>query len=1320
MKLAKKLGALTLASAMAVTAVPSVAMANDNTVVVAPQDQVAPMPEKDQEEIEAQKEKLTKAISDAEVKLAQKNNYTAYSYNELQKAVKEAKVLLDTKYNDVTNDFTYTTDSEYTTDENYATQYKADVEKVLTKLAEVSTVDDLETKDEVEGTLVDISEVKVKLTELKNKKFDDGAKVLADDLNSTYGLTPDAEGYVTVEELQEKLEIEYNNLSIDPIITTTTTQVDVANIVADIEVALEQRNKDAEITEAIKVAKAILKDTNSAKTYTKASLVALEEAIEAAEAETAGGAELTRLQDATKVAGKGQATGLVDITPVNKAIDQAEAFVKTTNNKETNKYSASSFKLLTDAIVAEKENLEDALKEADVKYGYGTAETTPETAAKALLDMMKEKNGEAKNDAVAKLVKTEELVALPALIEAYEKEHNLDKKENFTTSTYNQYIAAKQGVNSLIYKVADPTDTTITYEVLYGATGVVVKAYNDILGMERNNDGSWKESETLGLADKTELVALIEEDLKADDYVNNAEWDTYTSSVTLTDTAIDALTKDGVADRVKAIKEAKAKLIPLSNKGIATLLAKAERYLEHKDAYDTTGTEFEDLKDAYDAAKKATSANLSDKIKVLNDKIVAVEGLPYKNPDLQALKNELNRVKTAIRTKILSDIYMNDSAEALQSAMDAAQQLLDAYADDEDELQAATAKLTGVTANNDNTTGQENGYIFKNTKGILVAITNARTVLDTITNEAARTKLQAAIDAAYEVYGDGTQSVAAAKCQEVYDSLQNAVTVGEITVAKLNELIASVEGNRYGYDIEDDAWKTTVLPVIEAAQKVAANSKATAVEIIQAYKNLEKAVKDLDAVNKTTLAKLVEDYTKQYVETNYSVDTWAAYKEALEQANKALEGSAEVSKEIYDAQKELEKAAGELVKVDEDVEEELNDLAQYVLPDAKAEKYPAEAWAKYVVVRDEVVKELYTATKDADGKLTGVETVLATDSVVAKYKNARESLRKIENKLFEAHQALKESKVTSATLAELVEKAQAKVESDYTAETWKTFKAALENAEKMVDEGTPSQIVKAYDELEKAMKELKATGSLGFVNTLYDRLGREGDAEGLKAWTEAINNGAAVAEVVSSFITTGEFNAKYESTEDYIGAVYEIAFGREPESTEALEFWTNLAMKHGREYIVSEMLAAGEFGNVTGEFGLEPGKATVEITPEKFGKILEFTKRLYTKGLGRAEDKVEADVVGIDAWTQPIADGRLSGVDVAKAILTSKEFTDKNLSNEDFVKVLYNVYFDREGDAEGIAAWVAALEAGETREAVMAGFGTTPEYAKVCAAYGIK
>ena len=124
------------------------------------------------------------------------------------------------------------------------------------------------------------------------------------------------------------------------------------------------------------------------------------------------------------------------------------------------------------------------------------------------------------------------------------------------------------------------------------------------------------------------------------------------------------------------------------------------------------------------------------------------------------------------------------------------------------------------------------------------------------------------------------------------------------------------------------------------------------------------------------------------------------------------------------------------------------------------------------------------------------------------------------------------------------------------------------------------------------------------------------------------------------------------------------------------------------------------------------------ITPsgESGQKILGFVSRLYTCVLGRSP---EPD--GAAYWSSELYNFRQTGAQVAQGFIFSQEFKDRNTSNTDFVTILYNTFFDRTPETDGLNYWVGQLDSGSmSRERVAMGFIYSQEWSDTCASYGIR
>lgn len=120
-----------------------------------------------------------------------------------------------------------------------------------------------------------------------------------------------------------------------------------------------------------------------------------------------------------------------------------------------------------------------------------------------------------------------------------------------------------------------------------------------------------------------------------------------------------------------------------------------------------------------------------------------------------------------------------------------------------------------------------------------------------------------------------------------------------------------------------------------------------------------------------------------------------------------------------------------------------------------------------------------------------------------------------------------------------------------------------------------------------------------------------------------------------------------------------------------------------------------------------------ENTYEDTEGIGGFVARLYRVALGR-----DYDTDGFIGWCDRLYYKTSNGASVSKGFLLSYEFKNKEYSNEEFVAILYNVFFDREPDPYS-TGWVERLEDGETREDIINGFVDSPEWINLCEKFGI-
>lgn len=124
--------------------------------------------------------------------------------------------------------------------------------------------------------------------------------------------------------------------------------------------------------------------------------------------------------------------------------------------------------------------------------------------------------------------------------------------------------------------------------------------------------------------------------------------------------------------------------------------------------------------------------------------------------------------------------------------------------------------------------------------------------------------------------------------------------------------------------------------------------------------------------------------------------------------------------------------------------------------------------------------------------------------------------------------------------------------------------------------------------------------------------------------------------------------------------------------------------------------------------------ARCDIKVADEAKLEAFVTRLYKKCLGRTPD-----ASGFDHWVTVLANGERTGASVGYGFVFSKEYQNKNTSDEDYVEMLYNVFLDRKPDSSGKQHWLDYLAQGMSREFVFSRFVESAEYTRICETYGI-
>lgn len=242
------------------------------------------------------------------------------------------------------------------------------------------------------------------------------------------------------------------------------------------------------------------------------------------------------------------------------------------------------------------------------------------------------------------------------------------------------------------------------------------------------------------------------------------------------------------------------------------------------------------------------------------------------------------------------------------------------------------------------------------------------------------------------------------------------------------------------------------------------------------------------------------------------------------------------------------------------------------------------------------------------------------------------------------------------------------------------------------------------------------TGKQKFVALLYENaLGRTAAQSEIDFWTQQLSNGSTGADVAYGFLFSPEFQNKNYNNADYVEHLYLSLMGRASDPSGESGWVTCLNNGASRKCIFKQFINSDEFQNLCNTYEIQKGTVTLTEARDQNYNVTRFVSRNYTQFLGRGYD-----VEGLNNWCAAINDHTQTMQQIAFGFVFSPECSNKNLSNREYVKMLYRGCFDREGEQAGVNHWTNALDSGTmNRTDVFWGFANSQEFANMVQSYGL-
>lgn len=238
-----------------------------------------------------------------------------------------------------------------------------------------------------------------------------------------------------------------------------------------------------------------------------------------------------------------------------------------------------------------------------------------------------------------------------------------------------------------------------------------------------------------------------------------------------------------------------------------------------------------------------------------------------------------------------------------------------------------------------------------------------------------------------------------------------------------------------------------------------------------------------------------------------------------------------------------------------------------------------------------------------------------------------------------------------------------------------------------------------------------------FVSNIYESiLCREPDSGGLQYWSSMLETGKITgSELVKLFVTSPEFISKNLSNSEYVRILYRAILLREPDNGGQAWWEGQLNIGCTRNYVLASFVNSPEFNNTCDQYGIKAGSIVLTDPVDIRTDLIYYLNEIYKTSLNRNPNTDE-----IRSYVTQLANKKITGANLAESILLCSEFENLNVSNDSYIKIIFNDFYNREPNSDELTSWIQKIQNNYTRKRILSDLLLSQEFKNLMLRYGIE